>query len=224
MTTPCVRLENVTKLFGRFAALRQVSAEFDCRRIYAVFGPNGAGKSTLLRLMAGLARPTRGRLEVLGFIDLRSLASRLGYMAHASLLYDELDAMENLAYFAKLYGIREPQRCRQAIELVGLDPELKRRVGDYSQGMRQRLSLARAVFTQPGLLLLDEPFSNVDLASAAHMSRLLADLRDQGTTIFVVTHQASHLESVADESLWLEGGTIAGRQPGIAAAQVRAVR
>jgi ABC-type multidrug transport system ATPase subunit len=99
--------------------------------------------------------------------------------------------------------------------LVGLDPELKRSVGQYSQGMRQRISLARAIVHDPELLLLDEPFSNVDAQSAREMARLLGKMRDEGKTIFVVTHQPAVLEAVADEALLLAGGLLAARERGL---------
>jgi ABC-type multidrug transport system ATPase subunit len=132
-------------------------------------------------------------------------------MAHPSLLYDEMSGLENLRYFAHLYGITDMAVCRRAIEAVGLDPELPRAVGQYSQGMRQRMSLARALMHTPALLLLDEPFSNVDVASARAMTQLLGSRRDAGTTIFVVTHQAQLLEQVADEFVWMHAGRIEKR-------------
>jgi ABC-type multidrug transport system ATPase subunit len=132
-------------------------------------------------------------------------------MAHPSLLYDEMRAMENLEYFARLYGIADGTRCAKVIRSVGLDPDLVRPVGQYSQGMRQRLSLARALLNDPKILLLDEPFSNVDSHSATEMVQLLARTRDRGTTVFVVTHQSSLLESAADEFVWMEYGQIVER-------------
>ncbi len=215
--SPVVILKEVTKLFGRFAALRAVSAEFLPAHVYVVLGDNGAGKSTLLRAIAGLARQTRGEITVLGAPKLRDATARIGYMAHAPLLYDEMDAMENLRYAARLYGIRDDARCEQVIRMVGLDPALKRRVGQYSQGMRQRLSLARSIINDPELLLLDEPFSNVDITSARDMVRLLGRLRDGGKTIFVVTHQPMLLDGVADESVVMNAGQIVGRERGSAA-------
>ena len=209
---PVVILDEVTKLYGRFAALRAVSASFERARLYAVLGDNGAGKSTLLRAIAGLMRPSRGTVMVLGSSQLRSVTAQIGYMAHAPLLYDEMSAMENLTYFGRLYGIENVSRCQQVIHAVGLDPELQRRAGEYSQGMRQRLSLARAILNDPTLLLLDEPFSNVDVASARHMVRLLASMRDAGKTILVVTHQPALLEEVADEVVFMAGGCITGRE------------
>jgi ABC-type multidrug transport system ATPase subunit len=214
---PVVSLQGVVRHFGRFAALRGVTAEFSAGRLFLILGENGAGKSTLLRIMAGLLKPTRGSVTMLGASDLREVASRMGYMGHAPLLYDELSAMENLRYFAGLYGIDHDAdaRCRAAIHLVGLDPELKRGVGQYSQGMRQRISLARAIVHDPELLLLDEPFSNVDVQSAREMARLLGSMRDDGKTIFVVTHQPVVLEAVADESLLLSAGLLAARECGL---------
>jgi len=139
-------------------------------------------------------------------------------MAHPSLLYDEMSGMENLRYFAGLYDVKNTeQRCSDVIRAVKLDPSLTRPVGQYSQGMRQRMSLARALLNDPQILLLDEPFSNVDVRSAREMVSLLAGLRDAGKTIFVVTHQASLLEGAADEFVWMESGQIVSRTPDLAA-------
>jgi ABC-type multidrug transport system ATPase subunit len=214
-TEPAVVLHGIAKHFGRFAALRGVTAEFAPGRLYAVLGDNGAGKSTLLRVIAGLTAPTRGQVAVLGAERIRFITARLGYMAHAPLLYDELSAMENLEYFARLYGHIGRRECEAAMAAVGLDPALKRRVGQYSQGMRQRLSLARAILNDPALLLLDEPFSNVDIASARHMVALLGAMRDAGKTVLVVTHQPALLEGVADESVFMADGAIVARESGV---------
>lgn len=214
---PVVSLREVSKLYGRFAALRNVTADFETGKLYLVLGENGAGKSTLLRVIAGLIHPTRGKLEVLGATQIRTVASQFGYMAHAPMLYEELSGMENLLYFAKLYGISDPDICEHAIRTVGLDPSLTRRVGQYSQGMRQRMSLARAILNDPKLLLLDEPFSNVDVNSARDMARLLGEMRDHGRTIFLVTHQPALLEHIADESVWMSSGQIIAREAGVSA-------
>jgi ABC-type multidrug transport system ATPase subunit len=217
---PAVIVSDLVKQFGRFAALRGVNAEFAAERLYAILGDNGAGKTTLLRALAGLAPPTRGSISMLGTTDLRAVCGQLGYMAHPSLLYDEMSGMENLHYFARLYEISDrgqnnKDRCADVIRAVKLDPSLTRPVGQYSQGMRQRMSLARALLNDPRILLLDEPFSNVDLRSAREMVSLLTGLRDAGKTIFVVTHQASLLEGAADEFVWMEAGQIVRRTPGL---------
>jgi heme ABC exporter ATP-binding subunit CcmA len=210
-TTTVITVSNLIKQFGRFAALRGVSAEFSGGKLYAILGDNGAGKTTLLRTLAGLSQPTSGHVTILGAQKFRDICHQVGYMAHPSLLYDEMSGQENLEYFARLYGITDTARCAAAIRAVGLDPDLARPVGQYSQGMRQRMSLARALLNDPKILLLDEPFSNVDVHSATDMVRLLASTRDQGKTIFVVTHQASLLEGAADEFVWMEAGQIVAR-------------
>ncbi len=212
-SSPIVVVADLVKQFGRFYALRGVSAQFFPGRLYAILGDNGAGKTTLLRSLAGLSPVTRGTISILGNSNLRSVCSDIGYMAHPSLLYDEMSGMENLRYFARLYGISGDERCAEAIRAVKLDPALPRPVGQYSQGMRQRMSLARALLHNPRILLLDEPFSNVDLRSAREMVGLLAEMRNSGKTIFVVTHQASLLDGAADEFVWMEAGQIVSRTP-----------
>src|SRR6266568_9678065 len=209
-TSVAVVANGLIKQFGRFAALRGVTAEFASGKLCVILGENGAGKTTLLRIIAGLAQPTRGTTSVLGAKNVKEVCSQIGYMAHPSLLYDETSGLENLTYFAGLYGIGT-SRCREVISAVKLDPDLARQVGQYSQGMRQRMSLARALLNDPRLLLLDEPFSNVDSRSAQEMAGLLGQLRDRGKTLLVVTHQPGLLESVADEFVWMEQGKIVDR-------------
>lgn len=207
---PPVQTESVSKIYGRTAAVRSVSLDLQLGRFYVLRGENGAGKSTLLRMIAGLSAPTEGTIRVFGLKPKEAL-DRMGYMAHAPLLYDELSGMENLRFFGRLYGIESDRPLAEAMRRVGLDPELTRRVGQYSQGMRQRLSLARAIFHAPKLLLLDEPFSNVDPESASQIARLLAAMRSAGNTILLVTHQLGLLANMADEFLFLSAGKLVDR-------------
>src|SRR5438876_526814 len=200
-----VSLERVSKVFGRVAAVRETSLEFTDSKIYILLGDNGAGKSTLLRMIAGLIQPTSGS------VTLHNLArEQVGYMTHASLLYDELSGMENLRYFAQLYGVSgdAEQRCESAMSAVALDAALQTPVRDYSQGMRQRLSLARALVHSPQLILLDEPFSNVDAASASQMTALLSKLRTAGCTVVIVTHQLSFVKDIGDEFITMRAGQV----------------
>jgi heme ABC exporter ATP-binding subunit CcmA len=210
----CARLDSVSKLFGSFAALRQVSVDFEPGRCYVLLGENGAGKSTLLRILAGLLRPSFGRVTVFGKHEPHEARARIGYMSHAPMLYDELTAEENLRYFASLYPGRACLAPAAALRQVGLDPELDRILGQYSQGMRQRTSLARVLLSVPELLLLDEPFSNMDVESAHQMVELLAGFRQGNRTIVLTTHQRELAAPIADWVLTLHAGRVASLEPG----------
>jgi heme exporter protein B len=207
-TSPAIRLTKVAKVFGRFAALRDITCDFFQSKLYVIVGENGAGKSTLLRILAGLSTPTSGSIEIGTNHDARSVSNQIGYMGHASLLYDEMSGVENLTYFAALYGLEGLALCDDAMRSVGLDPKLSIPVRNYSQGMRQRLSLARAIVQDPTILLLDEPFSNVDPASSAQITQRLEKLAREGKTVIVVTHQPALLEGTADEFLTISAGRI----------------
>ncbi len=213
-STISARLDKVSKLFGSFAALRQVSVDFESGRCYVLVGENGAGKSTLLRILAGLLRPSFGTIKVFDGLDPHQARARIGYMSHAPMLYDELTAQENLRYFASLYPGRECLEPGEALRMVGLDPELPRIFGQYSQGMRQRTSLARVLLAQPELLLLDEPFSNMDVESVSQMVQLLAGFRRHNRTIVLTTHQREAAAPIADWVLALHAGRVASFEKG----------
>jgi len=210
----CARVDQVSKLFGSFAALRQVSVDLEPGRCYVLIGENGAGKSTLLRILAGLLRPSFGKVTVFGDLEPHEARERIGYMSHAPMLYDELTAQENLRYFAALYPGRPCLSPDEALRQVGLDPELTRTLGQYSQGMRQRTSLARVLLPAPELLLLDEPFSNMDVESARQMVELLARFRQGNRTIVLTTHQRELAAPIADWVLALHAGRVASFEPG----------
>lgn len=220
MSTVLAQLDGVSRLYGRFAALRKITASFAVGRCYVLLGENGAGKSTLLRVLAGLLEPTQGTAHLVLDGKPEKLAeqrARIGYMGHASMLYDELSALENLRYFAGLYRSSNSLTPAQALRAVGLDAALTRPVGQYSQGMRQRTSLARALLPQPSLVLLDEPFSNMDAASAGRMVTLLCQLRSAGRTVVLTTHQRSLAEPLADCFLTMSAGELVATQESLRA-------
>jgi ABC-type multidrug transport system ATPase subunit len=236
-TAMAARLEDASKLYGSFAALRRVTVEFPAGSSTVIVGDNGAGKSTLLRLVAGLITPSMGKVQAFG--DAPHLQRRrIAYMSHDTMLYDELSAMENLKYFASLerhggVGCSCTASPEMALRAVGLDPRLTRPVGQYSQGMRQRASLARVLQTDPEILLLDEPFSNLDSDSARNMVELLEDFRTwpvegrsanrqsaPGRTILLTTHQPKLAEALAERTLTMKAGalvSIANRSNGLTA-------
>ncbi len=198
-------LRDVSHVYGGAPVLRHLDLELTAGKAYLLLGPNGAGKSTLLRILAGLLRPSFGEVRAWGEPPER-VRERIGYMAHAPMLYEEFTGAENLRYFAALYA--PALSPADAMGSVGLDPGLSKPVRAYSQGMRQRLSLARVLLPRPTLLLLDEPFSNMDAESADAMLRLLARERDRGTTVVLTTHQRALAEPLADVLLLLEGGAL----------------
>lgn len=162
-----------------------------------VTGPNGSGKTTLLRLLAGLAAPTRGSLDV--GVD----RSRLGFLAHEPLVYRELTALENLDLFGRLYRIAERrERTGMLLERFGLWDVRNERVSAYSRGMSQRLALCRALLHEPDVLVLDEPYAALDEQGAALLDRELDELRGL-RTIVVSTHEPRRIERLATARLQL---------------------
>jgi ABC-type multidrug transport system ATPase subunit len=218
---PAIQLEGVSRLYGNFVALRGVSLTLAAGASAVLLGENGAGKSTLLRLVAGLAAPSFGTVSVFGDTP-QNQRGRIATLGHASLLYDELTAFENLIYFTGLSVAGSASALHDRVERtlmeVGLDPGNPRRLGEYSQGMKQRASLARVLLAEPDLLLLDEPFANLDLASAQSMiERLLAWLAQPGAnslprTLLLTTHQAELARPLARTTLTLHEGRLNSRE------------
>jgi ABC-type multidrug transport system ATPase subunit len=192
-----IRARDLEKRFGRRPVLRGVSFELERGGLLVVTGPNGSGKTTLMRLVAGLAAPSRGTLEV------DADRSRVGFLSHEPLVYRELSALENLDLFGRLYRVPERrERIGMLLERFGLWDARNERVATYSRGMTQRLALCRTFLHEPDLLVLDEPFSALDEAGAALLDRELEELRAERTMI-VTTHDPARLERYAGTRLAL---------------------
>lgn len=212
MTARPISLEGVTKRYGALAALSSVDLEIEAGAQLLLAGSNGAGKSTLLRILAGLTRPTQGRVLVNGLPPHSSPDSRagIGLLSHQTLLYDDLTARENLLFYGRLYGLENRQeRAESALAHVGMSARASSPVGTFSRGMKQRLALARATLHRPGLLLLDEPFEGLDRRASQALARRLTDLRAQGeTTIVVVTHRVDEVVDLVDRVAVLKRGRL----------------
>lgn len=185
---PLLRLSKITKRFGGIRAVSSVDLEVSAGDSLAIFGPNGAGKTTLLRVIASLTQPTSGEMEF-AFEANNQSRSRVGYVSHLSLLYNELTGLENLLFYAHLYEIQNARdRSAEMLAEMGLEKAGDRRTGEYSRGMKQRLTLARALLHEPQLLLLDEPYTGLDQHGSRLFTEVLRGLKQKGRTILLVTH------------------------------------
>lgn len=226
---PAITASGLYRAYGDSWALRDVAVDLPAGETLAVIGPNGAGKSTLLRVLAGLLRPTEGRVGVLGAELPREawrIRARVGYLGHSPLLYRDLSAVENLAFGARLFGLGSAAEVRIAalLEAVGLSHRGSTHVIEMSAGMVQRLAICRAVLHDPELLVLDEPLANLDPAGAEAVSPLVGAA--SGRTRVVVTHDLDSALAEADRVLALRrDGTVAfeGEAAGLDPAAARAI-
>lgn len=212
-----VLLESVSKAYGREFALHRVSTAFQSGELTALVGDNGSGKTTLLKVMATLEAPSRGEItyddvDWEGFGDY--YRDRVGWIAHESLLYDSLTGRENLNFYARMYDLESvDERVERGLERVGLVDDADRRVAHYSRGMRQRLSIARALLQAPELLLFDEPLNGLDRSGRRTMLELLETLCGQNHVIVVASHALSAVGDVADRVAILDGGELQHTSP-----------
>jgi heme exporter protein A len=204
-----VSVDGVSRVFGRRRALSRVSTRIEAGQILGILGPNGAGKSTLLGILATLLRPTTGHVRYgdLGASRGAALRARIGVLGHDLFLYPELTARENLEFFAGVHGLARPgDAAREALARAGLDDRGDDPVSAFSRGMRQRVALERALIHGPRLVLLDEPFTGLDDASASALLRRLHVLRDTGAMVVVATHDLDLADGLLDHALFLRDG------------------
>jgi heme ABC exporter ATP-binding subunit CcmA len=200
----------VSRFFGGAAVLRSVSFNAASGELLALRGANGAGKSTLLRILAGALRPSLGTVTVAGAPVASVEARRItGFLSHQSLLHPTLTVQENLEFYATLFSLPDSRAAAgRALDQVNGAYLAPRRVGELSQGMKQKAALARCLLHQPRLLLLDEPFASLDRATVAELRACLARLRDQGLALILSSHQEEAFSGLADGELTLERGRL----------------
>ena len=215
MTVPAVspvgiRFENIGKRYGGLYALRRVSLEIAAGECVVLAGRNGSGKTTLLRIAARLVRPSSGTLVFLNNTQRANPElSQTGFVSHATMVYDELTAEENLLLFAKLMGIAESAaRSEALLEEVGLADRRRSLVRTFSRGMRQRMAIARALLDCPSVLLLDEPATGLDPQGVSWLAGTLRQMRDAGRTILMSLHSESEISALATRAIRLEAGSL----------------
>jgi heme exporter protein A len=202
--------ENIDKRFGGLLALRSVSLTIAPGECVVFAGRNGSGKTTLLRIAAQLVRPSRGSLSFSGKSgDREGNATRPGFVAHATMVYDELTAEENLLLFARLQDVQEPEnRVDSLLKEVGLSDRRASLVRTFSRGMRQRVAIARALLHQPAVLLFDEPSTGLDPQGVTWLAEAIRKLRDSGRTILMSLHGESEISSLGTRAIRLDAGSI----------------
>jgi len=205
-----VSIEHLNKSFGRFTALTDLSLEVAEGELLTIFGPNGAGKTTLLKILSTLVSSTSGRVVVDGFdvgkkpVEVRR---RIGVISHDTYLYRDLTAVENLVFYARMYGVSDfEERVHEVIREVGLRYRENDRVATFSRGMKQRLSIARAILHDPKILLLDEPYTGLDRHASNILDGIIQEFDSKHATRIIVSHDLEHGLKVSNRLLIMKNG------------------
>ena len=205
-----IRFENIDKRYGGLYALRHVSLEIPAGECVAFAGRNGSGKTTLLRIASQLARPSSGTVNFVNRSGEKfDTPAAAGFVAHATMVYDELTAEENLLLFARFQEIAQPAaRAETLLAEVGLMERRNSLVRTFSRGMRQRVAIARALLNEPAVILLDEPTTGLDPQGARWFAQTVRQLRDSGHTILMSLHGESEVSTLATRAIRLDAGTV----------------
>jgi heme exporter protein A len=207
-----IQTKQLIKRVGDKVILRGVNLSIKQGQTVAILGPNGAGKSTILKVIATLIKPSSGEV-LINNKELKKHAlevkSLIGYLPHASLLYDHFTPLENLVLFGKLYGVKDVEkRAKELIEKVGLSFFLHEPVKSFSRGMIQRVAIARAIIHEPKILLLDEPHTGLDQQAIVILNKVILEMKAQGTTTVMVTHDFKQAAEICDRIIIVKNGKI----------------
>jgi heme ABC exporter ATP-binding subunit CcmA len=199
---PVLEARDLARRYGPIRAVNGISFSLSEGELLSVFGPNGAGKSTLLGMLGGALRPNAGEIRFRGQArdpGATEWRREIGVLSHRTFLYGALTAIENLIFYGKLYDLPDlEERAETRLAEVGLTPHADRRVRGFSRGMRQRLALARTLLHDPSLVLLDEPFTGLDVHASSLLREVLVRLKDGRRTVILVTHNLSEGLALAD--------------------------
>jgi heme ABC exporter ATP-binding subunit CcmA len=204
-----IRIEELSRRFNQLTALDKISLHIKPGESFALLGPNGAGKTTLVRILSTLLKPSTGRIYLNGIEALENpieAKRQIGVVSHNPFLYDELTAIENLEFYASLYDCEA--KTNELLKLVNLEKRGKDPVGTYSRGMKQRLSIARAILHDPRILILDEPTSGLDLTSRKAFYNLVENLKSGGKTFLLTTHYLEEARELCQRGVVLNKGRV----------------
>lgn len=206
-----IKIKSLTKVFGTNIVLNNIDLRIETGEVLTIFGPNGVGKTTLIKIMSTLVTPTSGKVVIDGF-DIKEapleVRKRIGVISHETYLYPELTAIENLRFYGRMYSIPDmDRRIDEVLREVGLSYRKDDRVGTFSRGMKQRLSIARAILHDPPVLLLDEPYTGLDQQAAAAFDKILNTNAGESTKV-LVSHDLERGVGMCDRALILSRGKI----------------
>ena len=205
-----ISVQNLSKTFGDTTVLRDVSREFEEGRVHGIVGNNGSGKTVLMKCICGFLPPSKGRILVRG----RQVGRDMDFPDDTGIIIETpgflpgLTGLKNLELLASLRRRVDREGIRDTIRRVGLDPDSKKPVGKYSLGMRQRLGIAQAIMENPSILILDEPFNGLDKNGVAHMRQVIKDLREQGKTIILASHNQMDIDELCDTVCEMDAGVM----------------
>lgn len=209
-----IEVKNVTKKFSETVAVKDVTVSFEKGKIHGIIGRNGSGKTVLFKCICGLLPVTSGEITVLGrkMGDGKRVPESLGVIIETPGFLPNCSGYQNLRYLMELSGKADKEKIRGAIKLVGLDPDSRKHVGKYSLGMRQRLGLAQAIMEDPELIILDEPMNGLDKNGVAEMRQLFLQLKEQGKTILIASHNPDDTRILCDTLHEMDAGVMTERE------------
>ena len=205
-----IKVENVVKKFGADMVLNNISIEFESGKIYGILGRNGSGKTVLFKTIIGFLKPSGGKVIVNGkeIGKDTDFADNIGIIIETPGFLSSYTGFKNLEYLASIKNLIGKKEIRESMERVGLDPDSKKKVGKYSLGMRQRLGIAQAIMENPDILILDEPMNGLDHQGVEEVREILRNLRDEGKTIILASHNKEDIETLCDEVYEMDRGKL----------------
>jgi len=215
MTEYAIELNKLTKKFGDFTAVDDLSLHVEEGEIFGFLGPNGAGKSTTIRMLCTLAKPTSGSAKIAGYDlidDSSKVRENIGLVAEKMIMYDSLTAAENLRFFGKLYAIpkqKREERIDELLELVDMQEWKHTQISKFSTGMKQRINVIRALLPEPKIIFMDEPTLGLDPQTTVSIREIIRDINKKGVTVILTTHAMTEAEVLSDRIAIIDHGQIA---------------